>query len=99
LKKKSVFPDLHLICAIPFPGFGDRGPSQWSDSYRGIITQADLVKNLSPAFSYASFQRRNKWMVDHSGRVIAVYNGSSGGTRNTVEYAQQINVPCILIQG
>ena len=99
LKNKSVFSDLHLICAIPFPGFGDRWPSQWYDAYREIIAQADLVKNISPAFSYASYQRRNKWMVDHSGRVIAVYNGSSGGTRNTMEYAQQSNVPCIMIQG
>ena len=43
LKKKSVFPDLHLICAIPFPGFGDRWPSQWSDAYRGIM---DGIKRL-----------------------------------------------------
>ncbi|PWL82892.1 MAG: DUF1273 domain-containing protein [Prevotellaceae bacterium] len=99
LEKKTVLSGLHLICALPFPGFGDRWPSQWSDAYREIIAQADLVKSISPAFSYASFQRRNKWMVDHSGRVIAVYNGCSGGTRNTMIYAQQNNVPCILISG
>ena len=99
LEKKTVLPGLHLICALPFPGFGDRWSSQWSDAYREIIAQADLVKNISPAFSYASFQRRNKWMVDHSVRVIAVYNGCSGGTRNTMIYAQQNNVPCILISG
>ena len=90
LKNKSVFSDLHLICAIPFPGFGDRWPSQWYDAYREIIAQADLVKNISPAFSYASFQRRNKWMVDHSGRVIAVYNGCSGGTRNTMAQMSEL---------
>jgi len=49
LEKKTVLPGLHLICALPFPGFGDRWPSQWSDAYREIIAQADLVKNISPA--------------------------------------------------
>ena len=27
-------------------------------------------------------------MVDHSSRLIAIYNGSPGGTRNTIEYAK-----------
>jgi len=98
-KKGMPFPGLHLICALPFPGFGDRWSSQWSDVYNEIIRQADLVKSISPSFSYASYQKRNEWMVDHSGRVIAVYNGCSGGTRNTMIYAQQNNVPCILISG
>jgi uncharacterized phage-like protein YoqJ len=99
LEKKTVLPDLYLICALPFPRFGDRWSSQWSDVYHEIIRQADLVKSISPSFSYASYQKRNEWMVNHSGRVIAVYNGSSGGTRNTVEYAQRNNVPCIEIIG
>ena len=99
LEKKTVLPGLHLICALPFPEFGDRWSSQWSDVYNEIIRHADLVKSISPSFSYASYQKRNEWMVDHSNRVIAVFNGSAGGTKNTVKYAQQNNVPCILIQG
>ena len=37
----------------------------------------------------AAFQQRNEWMVDHSSRLIAIYNGSPGGTRNTIEYAKR----------
>jgi uncharacterized phage-like protein YoqJ len=99
LEKKTVLPGLHLICALPFPGFGDRWSSQWSDVYNEIIRHADLVKSISPSFSYASYQKRNEWMVDHSNRVIAVFNGSAGGTKNTMEYAQRNNVPCIEIFG
>ena len=99
LEKKDVLPGLHLICALPFPGFGDRWSLQWSDVYHEIIRHADLVKSISPSFSYASYQKRNEWMVDHSNRVIAVFNGSAGGTKNTMEYAQRNNVPCIEIFG
>lgn len=28
-------------------------------------------------------------MVDHSSRLIAIYNGNPGGTRNTIEYAKR----------
>lgn len=27
-------------------------------------------------------------MVDHSSRVIAVFNGQLGGTKNTIDYAK-----------
>ena len=38
------------------------------------------------------FQQRNAWMVDRSNRLIAYYNGTPGGTRNTIEYAEKKGV-------
>ena len=48
----------------------------------------------------ASYQIRNEWMVDHSARVIAVYNDEPGGTRNTIQYAeiQGVNVRLLRLQ-
>ena len=37
----------------------------------------------------------NEWMVNHSARVIAVYNGEAGGTRNTIVYANKHGVDVI----
>ena len=34
-------------------------------------------------------------MVDHSALVIAVYDGTEGGTRRTLEYALRRNVPFV----
>lgn len=34
-------------------------------------------------------QLRNKWMVDKSDIVIAVWDGSEGGTNNCVQYATE----------
>jgi len=31
-------------------------------------------------------------MVDHSARVIAIYNGASGGTAKTIQYAEKNGV-------
>lgn len=36
-------------------------------------------------------------MVNHSARVIAIYNGEPGGTRNTIEYAKQAGVETVII--
>lgn len=46
-------------------------------------------------YSRACFQIRNEWMVDRSARVIAVFNGQSGGTKNTINYARSNGIEVI----
>lgn len=61
------------------------------------MNRADLIRFICPGYSRDCFQRRNEWMVDHSARVIAAYNGGPGGTRNTVEYAMRHSVPVVYV--
>ena len=89
--------EIRLICASPYRGFESRWSRDWQERYRRVMEQADLVRFICPGYSRDCFQRRNQWMVDHSARVIAVYNGQPSGTRNTVEYARRCNVPVILL--
>ena len=88
---------IHLICASPYKGFETRWSAQWQTRYQHILTCADSVKFICPQYSPSCFQIRNEWMVDHSSRVIAVYNGSGGGTRNTLKYAAAQGVSIIQI--
>ena len=36
-------------------------------------------------------------MVNHSGLVIAVFSGERGGTKNTLDFAEKKQVPCVII--
>ena len=63
------------------------------------MKKADYVKFVSPSYSPACFQIRNEYMVNHSNRVIAVYNGEAGGTRNTLKYAKNRDVEIVVIEG
>lgn len=56
-----------------------------------VMTAVQLI------YDRGCFQRRNEWMVDHAGRVIAVFNGEKGGTKNTIDYAERQHVPVIYI--
>lgn len=78
---------IKLICASPYDGFEQGWKSEWQQRYTAILQAADLVRFISPGYDKGCFQRRNIWMVDHSARVIAAYNGEPGGTRNTIQYA------------
>lgn len=90
---------LKLIAALPYPDFGLHWGGSWTERFLRVQSAADLTRNICPRFSYNAYQARNKWMVDHSGLVIAVFNGEPGGTKNTLDYARNIGVPCAIIKG
>lgn len=93
LKEKKSNPDLRLICALPHPDFEKRWSKDWKERYCSILKKADFVKVVCQSFSMSSYQIRNEWMVNHSSLVIAVYNGTQSGTKNTIEYATSQGIP------
>lgn len=97
LSRKKVYSDIHLICAIPHPGFEEHWSGDWRHLYYDILSEADLVRIISPSYAKGCYQIRNCWMVDHSALVIAAYNGSKGGTQNTILYAEKQGISVHII--
>lgn len=88
---------LKLIAALPHPDFGLHWNGGWTERFQRVLSTADLRKCVCPRFSYGSYQVRNEWMVNHSALVIAAFNGESGGTKNTLDFARKQRVPCVVI--
>ncbi len=99
LRLRKHDPRLKLICALPHPGFGQHWGGGWTERFQRVLAEADLERTICSAFSYASYQTRNEWMVRHSSLVIAVFNGEAGGTKNTLDFAKRSGVPCVIIDG
>lgn len=99
LKLRDEGCNVRLICACPYEGFERKWSQEWQKAYRKILTAADFVKYVCNGYGPACFQIRNEWMVDHSARVIAVFNGENGGTKNTMDYATKVGVPVVRIEG
>lgn len=97
LEERKSNADIKLICASPYNGFENRWSNDEKEKYRDIIEKADYVKYVCEHYSKQCFQIRNIYMVDRSSRVIAAYNGASGGTENTIAYSRQKQVEVINI--
>lgn len=98
LVKALEHPEIKLVCVIPYEEQAKGWPEKWRDRYFGLLEQADDVVLLSNRYTCDCYQRRNRYMVDHSDAVLAVYNESGqGGTACTVAYAgrQGKEVVCI----
>lgn len=79
-----------FVAAVPFVGQEARWPSESQERYRDLLARAFRVVHVSPP-PYAAWkmQVRNQWMVNHCAKLIAVWDGSSGGTSNCVSYAER----------
>ena len=90
LKLKDEYPNIKLICAVPFEGQESKWLVETKRRYWKILASADDVHIVSDGkYSPTKMQIRNEWMVDNSEIVIAVWDGTSGGTGNCVKYAKR----------
>jgi uncharacterized phage-like protein YoqJ len=87
----SVDLGIPFVAAIPFVGQEGKWPTNSRAAYHTLLARAQRIVIVSPG-GYASWkmQTRNEWMVDHCGRLVAVWDGTAGGTGNCVAYAQRV---------
>lgn len=87
-----------LIAAIPFEGQHDRWQNPEQEIYFELLAQASEVNYISePGYDQEKMFARNRWIVDRSDRLIALWNaaesGLFSGTGQCVRYAQSHSVP------
>lgn len=89
LRKKNK--NIRLECAIPFPGQSDSWEKADKKRRYKILTEADKSVIVSESYSRVCFFIRNRYMVDEADVVVCAFNGKSGGTAYTVDYAIKQN--------
>ncbi len=90
-------PDVTLEAAVPCPEQDLRWSAGSTERYDRLLSECDKLTVVSPRYSPECMMRRNRYMVDRSGVVIAVFNGSRGGTFNTLRYAVRCGLEIIEI--
>lgn len=87
-----------FIAAIPCIGQESKWPQKSKDIYNQLLSQAyEIVRVTTDEYTPTCMQKRNQWMVDNCNLLIAVWDGTSGGTGNCVKYTQSIKKDIIII--
>jgi uncharacterized phage-like protein YoqJ len=86
-----------LIAAVPCDGQESLWRSDDVRLYHFLCGEADIVHLVSAGpYAPAKMHVRDKWMVDHASRVIAVWDGrTNGGTFATVKYTRAQRIPLL----
>ena len=82
-----------FIAAVPFEGFGRKHCKETIWRFMGMLAKASQIEIISQVPISSALQRRNEWMVDRADKMLALWDGSWGGTFNCVQYAEKKGVP------
>lgn len=80
-----------FVAAVPF----NDQPARWREEdqrvYRWLLSQANQVEIVCHGdYAPHKMQVRNRWMVDRCDLVLALWDGSPGGTANCLTYAREV---------
>jgi len=87
LRLRNRYPEARLVCVVPFEGQESRFSAADRQRYARILAAADDRVTLCASYTPGCYARRNDYLVDRAGGLVAWYDGSPGGTRYTVRRA------------
>ena len=85
-------PEINLVAMIPWQGQADRWKPDARRRYERLCAACDSVEILDPVYSAGSALRRNSAMIRQAQVLISVYDGSNGGTGNTVRQGETLGL-------
>ena len=95
---REKYKNVELEAAIPCRGQDLKWRDGSKQVYQYLLSKCDVRTLVHDGpYNYSCMQSRNEYMVDHADILIAVWDGSNGGTGNCVRYAQSKDIRIIRI--
>lgn len=88
----GILKGIPVVAAIPFLGQECKWPKYSQDYYNTLLDKCcEIVEVSPPGYAIWKMFKRNEYMVDNSDKVIALWDGSKGGTYSCVKYAEKVS--------
>lgn len=89
VKLQADFPDLRLTAVLPYRKRVDSLEAR--EQTKALLRACADVVVIQEEYTPNAYAKRNRYMVERSDRVIAVYDGrEKGGTVNTIRLAHRL---------
>lgn len=99
LELKKEYANTKLIGALPCKTQDKKWSGKDRDRYRKLVNMLDGFRCIYDEYIGAECMlERNRFMVNNSAVMIALYNGLPGGTKSTIEYARKQGLEIIIIK-
>ena len=98
LALRQLHPDIFLEAAIPCGTQPDKWALPQRMRYNRLLDRCNKVTVLQIGYTPDCMMRRNRYMIDRSSLLLACYNGSPGGARNTILYAEKQKVKVLQVE-
>lgn len=97
LELKECYPTITLEAALPCPGQADRWSGFNRARWQQILESCDLETVVQDHYDRWCMLRRDRYMVERSSAVLAVFDDSPGGTKYTLDCAAKARLDIFLL--
>lgn len=86
---KNINTRITLEAALPYPVAPSTNKTPYGEQRDRVLKLCDNSHTVSTHYYRGCMQKRNRYMVDKSDIILAIWNGKKeGGTWDTIRYAQ-----------
>lgn len=86
---QKQYPQIRLILVLPCTDQTSKWSPENQKRVQSILRRADKIVVLAKQYEPGCMQRRNRYLVDHSGVCVCYLTKNAGGTFYTVQYAKK----------
>jgi len=97
IELRNRYPGITLEAALACETQADHWPEKDRDRYFKLLAQCDRETYISRSYYKGSYLDRNRYIVNQSQRLIAVFDGQFGGTMYTVSRAKTQKLELVII--
>jgi len=91
---QDCYENLVIEAAYPYPPHTVKVWTKYQEDKEFVAENCNIKHVVSDHYYKGCMHKRNQYMVDKADIVLAIWNGKqSGGTWNTIKYAQSKNKP------
>ena len=98
LALREQMPDVTLEAVIPCEEQAARWSERERERWFSLVERCDGETMLQHHYDKGCMLRRNRYLVDHSSMLIAVYDGMLGGTMYTLSYAMKRGLETVILE-
>lgn len=96
---KKEYNDIKIIGALPCRTQDIKWSPKDRARYRNLLSQLDDIRCIYDKYIGADCMlERNRFMVNNSSLMIALFNGLAGGTKSTIDYARKQGLEIVIIE-
>ena len=97
LALRPLCPQIRLHAVLPWRTQTQYWPPHWKIRHQRVREGADQVTVLQESYTPDCFSKRNRFLVSRASRLIALSDGTSGGSGETVAFAREEGCEIILL--
>lgn len=90
IELREKYPDIKLIGALPCKDQDSKWQAKYKKRYWFLLKQLDGERCIYDTYiGVECMLERNRYMVNRSSLLIALFDGLPGGTKKTIDYARE----------